>query len=144
MPQVMSPADQKYCSECGKLILRRAEICPGCGCRQSSPRGGFSSGGGFNIPRSPELEGPFLIRMALLIGLNVLWSGIGNVAIGDKRGWGFMFMNIIVFIVSIFTAFVPSLLFFAICSYAGYRFLSESRVSAAEESSYSNGPLGLQ
>lgn len=29
--------DQKYCSECGTVILRRAEICPACGCRQSFP-----------------------------------------------------------------------------------------------------------
>lgn len=27
-------ADQKYCSECAKVLLRRAEICPNCGCRQ--------------------------------------------------------------------------------------------------------------
>jgi hypothetical protein len=26
--------NQKYCRDCGKLILERAEICPGCGCRQ--------------------------------------------------------------------------------------------------------------
>lgn len=25
----------KYCSECGKQIKRRAEICPLCGCRQA-------------------------------------------------------------------------------------------------------------
>lgn len=25
----------KYCSECGKQIKRRAELCPLCGCRQA-------------------------------------------------------------------------------------------------------------
>ena len=28
--------ESKYCSECGKQIKRRAEICPLCGCRQAS------------------------------------------------------------------------------------------------------------
>jgi hypothetical protein len=28
----------KYCADCGKQILRRAEICPHCGCRQLPPR----------------------------------------------------------------------------------------------------------
>jgi hypothetical protein len=27
----------KYCADCGKQILRRAEICPHCGCRQLPP-----------------------------------------------------------------------------------------------------------
>ena len=27
-------ADEKYCSECGKIILLKAEICPKCGVRQ--------------------------------------------------------------------------------------------------------------
>jgi hypothetical protein len=26
--------EMKYCADCGKQILRRAEICPHCGCRQ--------------------------------------------------------------------------------------------------------------
>jgi hypothetical protein len=26
--------NQKYCRDCGKVIMKRAEICPGCGCRQ--------------------------------------------------------------------------------------------------------------
>lgn len=26
--------DEKYCRDCGKIINLRAEICPGCGCRQ--------------------------------------------------------------------------------------------------------------
>jgi hypothetical protein len=26
--------EMKFCVDCGQKILRRAEICPGCGCRQ--------------------------------------------------------------------------------------------------------------
>jgi TM2 domain-containing membrane protein YozV len=29
--------DEKYCSECGEIIKAKAEICPNCGVRQSSP-----------------------------------------------------------------------------------------------------------
>lgn len=31
--------DEKYCSECGAIIRARAEICPKCGVRQTSPFG---------------------------------------------------------------------------------------------------------
>jgi hypothetical protein len=33
LPDVGNLPIHKYCSECGKQILRRAEICPLCGCR---------------------------------------------------------------------------------------------------------------
>lgn len=29
--------DGKYCRDCGRVILLRAEICPHCGCRQLPP-----------------------------------------------------------------------------------------------------------
>jgi hypothetical protein len=29
--------EMKYCADCGKQILRKAEICPHCGCRQLPP-----------------------------------------------------------------------------------------------------------
>lgn len=38
-PQVHFPIDpqtQKYCSSCGEIINKRAEICPKCGVRQES------------------------------------------------------------------------------------------------------------
>lgn len=34
--------DGKYCRDCGRGILSRAEICPHCGCRQRSPLLHFS------------------------------------------------------------------------------------------------------
>src|SRR5580704_7347164 len=98
MPEVLSPQDKKYCSECGKLILRRAEICPGCGCRQQS-----SSNSARLDLAPPELGRPIAPKMITLILLNFLWSGVGNVAIGDKRGWGFIFANIVIFVISFFT-----------------------------------------
>ncbi|HLK66958.1 MAG TPA: hypothetical protein VKU19_26175 [Bryobacteraceae bacterium] len=63
--------------------------------------------------------------MAVLIVLNILWSGLGNLVIGDKRGWGFGIVNWIVFAISIFTAFVPSILFFAYCTFQGYTYLRQ-------------------
>jgi hypothetical protein len=33
LPQDADLPTHKFCSECGKQILRRAEICPMCGCR---------------------------------------------------------------------------------------------------------------
>jgi hypothetical protein len=67
----------------------------------------------------------------LLILVNVLWSGLGNLSIGDKRGWAFMLANILFFIISLFTFFIPSLLFFAYCCYAGYQFLIAAEASAS-------------
>src|ERR1700741_250969 len=53
--------DQKYCTECGKVILRKAEICPGCGCRQSFPSMGRTGQNLFGSARSsPELESSFV------------------------------------------------------------------------------------
>jgi uncharacterized membrane protein YvbJ len=28
-------SDQRYCRDCGKVVMERAEICHGCGCRQT-------------------------------------------------------------------------------------------------------------
>lgn len=32
LTEPFTKAQQKYCMDCGALILRRAEICPKCGC----------------------------------------------------------------------------------------------------------------
>jgi hypothetical protein len=119
--------DQKFCMDCGKVILRRAEICPACGCRQApAPHqnsSNFPSSSSWPVSRSPELQSSFVTKMATLILLNVLWNGLGNLAIGDKRGWTYGFFNWIVFALSFVTVGIPSLLFFAYCGYAGYQFL---------------------
>jgi hypothetical protein len=112
--------DQKFCMDCGKVILRRAEICPGCGCRQLPVAGSSSF-----ITSSAEIQSPFVTQMAILLVLNVLWNGLGNLAIGDKRGWQYGFFNLVIFAISFFSVGLPSVLFFAYCGYAGYQFLLE-------------------
>ena len=34
---VQKGLDEKYCSDCGSIIKAKAEICPKCGVRQTSP-----------------------------------------------------------------------------------------------------------
>jgi hypothetical protein len=105
--------NEKYCADCGALILLRAEICPKCGCRQNAaPTERFS------VQADPA-TGP----MIQLIACNFLWSGLGNILVGDKRGWGYGFFNWVIFALSLFTMFIPSLLFFAYCSWQGYLYL---------------------
>ena len=36
-------SDEKYCAECGEVIKIKAEICPRCGVRQSSPPNSLGS-----------------------------------------------------------------------------------------------------
>jgi TM2 domain-containing membrane protein YozV len=36
-------ADEKFCTDCGGIIKSKAEICPKCGVRQSSPPGAFGN-----------------------------------------------------------------------------------------------------
>jgi TM2 domain-containing membrane protein YozV len=38
-------ADEQYCSSCGEIIKKEAEICPECGVRQKSPAGGGTASG---------------------------------------------------------------------------------------------------
>ena len=65
-------------------------------------------------------------RMIILIVLNILWSGVGNLAVGDKRGWGFLLINIVVFTVGLFMLGIPILLFFGYCCYSGYQYLTNA------------------
>lgn len=118
--------DQKYCMDCGKLLLLRAEICPGCGCRQAVIE-----------PIQPLTHQQFKVDslagpMILLLILNALWNGLGNIAIGDKRGWGWGFANCLIFALAIFTAGVPAMIFFAYCGFEGYKFLAAKSSREAE------------
>lgn len=124
--------DQKYCMDCGKIIHRRAEICPNCGCRQLPaaplpyPVPIAQTYQTINPPllQLPQgLQGEFVGKMVLMLVLNFFWNGLGNLCVGDKRGWGYGFLNIVLFALSFFTVFVPCLLFFAYCGYTGYQFL---------------------
>jgi hypothetical protein len=152
-PDAVIGQDKKYCMDCGKVILRRAELCPGCGCRQVSapdtrqksfrrvPRVPIVSG------PQPELQSAFVKQMAILLALNFLWNGLGNLAIGDKRGWSWGFANWIVIGISIFTLWIPAILFFAYCGYSGYELLveqvavqaSHDRFQARQEQRRENG-----
>jgi len=40
---VQKGPDEKYCSECGSIIKAKAEICPKCGVRQTSPFANFAA-----------------------------------------------------------------------------------------------------
>lgn len=128
-PEPSIGQDKKYCMDCGKVILRRAEICPACGCRQLPAHKSQQSGSRQTVfasePTSPELQSHFVGQMAALLLLNCLWNGLGNLAIGDKRGWVWGFFNWVVLAIGFFTFWIPCLLFFAYCGYAGYQFLCE-------------------
>ena len=72
----------------------------------------------------PQLHAdPAIGPMILLLTLNVLWNGLGNIAIGDKRGWGFGFFNWVCLVASFFFFAVPCILFFAYCGFKGYQYL---------------------
>ena len=68
--------------------------------------------------------------MALLIGLNVLWSGIGNIAVGDIEGYGYALANIVIVFLSVFTFGIPLVLFCVFCSMKGYEYLKQQAETA--------------
>jgi hypothetical protein len=120
----------KYCMDCGQQILRRAEICPRCGCRQLPPPGIALPGGALtpsSSPSSASFGTDKTSRTLILLVLNALWSGVGNVVVGDKNGWRYVFFNIFVFLISLETFFIPSVLFFFYCSYKGYKQIEGTR-----------------
>jgi hypothetical protein len=122
--------DMKYCMDCGQQILRRAEICPRCGCRQLlPPRPGLV--GGPATGTSSSTAGSFgtdkTSKVLILLVLNALWSGVGNVLVGDKNGWRYVFFNIFVFLISLETFFIPTVLFFFYCCYKGYKQIEGTR-----------------
>jgi hypothetical protein len=132
--QATKSVDQKYCADCGKLILRRAEICPGCGCRQmAAPQDPSSlnfSATTSSLATSAGEVGKMLFTPArgavlLLWVLNVFWCGLGNLAIGDSRGWKYGLTNWLFFVASFFTVGIPCMFFFVYCSYEGQQFLQK-------------------
>lgn len=136
-------ADQKYCSDCGTVILRRAEICPNCGCRQlPEPRSSQSVTFARAVTSviSTGTPSPDTGKMVVLFICNFLWSGLGNLVIGDKRGWQLGFLNWLVFALSWFTFGLPSLLFFGFCCFQGYKFLTQTQIDNAHISFVA--PLG--
>ncbi len=68
--------DKKYCTDCGQLILARAEICPFCGVRQPAI--------GNNKENRTKLTAGLL---ALFLG----WIGIHKFYLGQK-GLGIIYL----------------------------------------------------
>jgi hypothetical protein len=66
---------------------------------------------------------PIAGRMAVLLAFNFLWNGLGNIVVGDRRGWGYGFLNWVFIVVGWFTLFIPTVLFYAYCGYQGHEYL---------------------
>jgi RNA polymerase subunit RPABC4/transcription elongation factor Spt4 len=113
---------EKFCRDCGRLILERAEICPSCGCRQAPPLQ-FSNSPSCQSQPLLAAADPIAGRMGVVLALNFLWNGLGNIAVGDRRGWGYGFLNWIFLVVGWFTLFIPTVLFYAYCGYQGHEYL---------------------
>jgi hypothetical protein len=82
-------ADQKYCSECAKVILRRAEICPGCGCRQvAEPNSTINNVSTSRFKAFTE-AGPSAIFVAVLFLRGLWYLGLlhfSGLALNDLDG----------------------------------------------------------
>lgn len=143
LTEPVTKAEQKYCMDCGALILRRAEICPKCGCRQMSPpvpstteqaaakalppaaapSTAYAAGAALSQVAGGEIGG----KMVILVLLNILWAGLGNICIGDKRGWLFGILTWLFLVIAIYTAGITLLLYFIAVTYAGYTFLQRGQ-----------------
>lgn len=125
--------EQKYCSDCGNVILRRAELCPKCGCRQSeAPQPAFEAN---FFPQSLSMASSSVDsgKLALLLVGNFFWGGLGNLLLGDSRGWVLGFVTWSVCLLGSFTFFLPLLPYFGFTCYLGYEFFKaqNARVSSA-------------
>lgn len=120
--------------DCGALILRRAEICPKCGCRQLSPKvpppsTAYAAGAALSGLAGGEAGG----QTMMLILLNVLWAGLGNICIGDKRGWLFGILTWFFWAIAIYTMGIPLLVYFIVVTHAGYTFLQRQRMKTQKD-----------
>ncbi len=74
--------NQRCCRDCGKVILERTEICPGCGCRQTGvpPVGGRTNTNAPYIPLSTEMFTGALFSVVALFFLHFYfvanWTGM--------------------------------------------------------------------
>lgn len=74
-------ADEKFCSECGAIIKAKAEICPKCGVRQSTPGRDFAG-------LAPNGRSKLAAALFALIlgGLGIHKFYLGQV------GWGILYL----------------------------------------------------
>ena len=59
--------------------------------------------------------------------LNVAWPGLGNIVIGDMRGWLYGLATWIFVFLSLFTFGIPLILFWGFCCYRGYEYAKSNR-----------------
>jgi len=72
-----------------------------------------------------------LPQIGLMTMLNMLWCGLGNKVIGDKKGGTFMLLNIPILVASFFLAFIPSLAFLIYCGIHGWQHIVSQRTPSA-------------
>ncbi len=77
-----------------------------------------------------------LMPMAIVLVCNFLWAGLGNLMVGDKRGWPYGFTTwvwyILVFVVPP-VGIIMGIVWFCYCSKKAYEYVnSQSRVSDAK------------
>src|ERR1700733_16207771 len=125
-------SNEMFCRDCGQVILRRAEICPKCGCRQSPPQ---------EEARVTRLQLPFGMgeddrqakALSLWIG-NFFWPGLGNIVIGDRRGWGYGLLSLVFVVITAVTAgigVVALIVWYFVVSQKGQAYLNQPLVAAA-------------
>jgi hypothetical protein len=140
--QAVVSAEQKYCSDCGNVILRRAEICPKCGCRQLSAP--VSAVGAETKPFSiklPNADG-ILPMMSVIVG-NLFWAGLGNLLVGNKEGWKFGLLTWIFVVMIALAAPIGAIGYFVwmiYCDVKAYEFLQKKAEKLTAQSATSGTP----
>ncbi|RDB36679.1 MAG: NINE protein [Spirobacillus cienkowskii] len=71
MSYALKNSDERFCSECGKIVKAKAEICPSCGCRQSQL-----------IPSSTKSKVSAGVLALLLGGVGIHKFYLGKIAAG--------------------------------------------------------------
>lgn len=112
--------DEVYCTNCGAVISRKAEICPECGVRQQSPAG--ATGASTDQEKDPGIAAV----------LSFFVSGLGQIYNGEiGKGIAFMVVQLVNFaLVFVLVGFLtlPAVWLFAI--YDAYK--SAERINERE------------
>ena len=107
-------ADEQYCSSCGEVIKKEAEICPKCGVRQQ----GSSSG----VEKNPGLAAV----------LSFIWTGAGQIYNGQlMKGLAFIGLQVVNILLMI--VIIGFFTFFATWVYAIYdAYKTAEKINAGE------------